>query len=207
MNKLIVKTVIITVVAFVGALALTFGALSIFCPVVLSDFFGSLGGNRAQAYFMEKEYQKSGEFDDLVKLVELLDEDKNPTDTAEYCELLLNANSSAFNDYAKKDGAVRYGSEKGAKEYFYTKYAVSELNTGDIENALFWAKKNLLASGSESLAPYEIFISKGASLGKTKLTQIKDNMNTEIKYLVTGQVKENLLEYIKLAEKIIGEIQ
>lgn len=207
LNKLIVKTVLITVIAFVGALALTFGALSIFCPRVLSDFFGSLGGESAQAYFMEREYQKSGEFHDLITLVIVLDEDKNPKDTSKYCEKLLVDSVSEFNEYLKNAGKDKFGTDKSAREYFYSKYAVSELNTGDIDNAITWAEKCVKLCGYTSSNPYVTFISKGASLGKTALTKIKDNLDNSVKYFFTGQEKQDILADVETIEKIIGEIQ
>jgi hypothetical protein len=207
LNKLIVKTVVITVIAFVGALAITFGVLSIFKPVVLSDLFASLGGERASAYFMEKEYERTGEFSDLIKLTELLDEDDNYNATAKYCEILLNDNAQKFEDYIEKDGAEKYGSKKEAKEYFYSKYAVAELNSGDITNAIKWAEKCVKVNGYTNSNPYLTFIAKGASLGKTALTQIKENMDKVLRYYFSGQERQDLLADIETIEKIIGEIQ
>ena len=147
MQKTIIKTIIITVVAFIGALAIAFGILSLCCPNFIADVADTLGANSICTYYREKQFEKSGEFDDLKKLVISLDADENSRLTSIYSFELIEENRVEFNDYCKQDGKKEFGSEKNAKEYFFDKYIISEYNQGRIDNALNLAVKCVMTEG------------------------------------------------------------
>lgn len=207
MGKLIGKTVAITVVAFIGALAITFGALALFYPGTLANFFDALGGYSASVYFKEKEYQGSGEVSDLAVLVIMLDEDKDAGKTAKYCKVLIDENLSEFNRYCSNEGKKVFGSVNATKEFFYDKYAVAEINTGDIKAAISIAANCVKICGYTASNPFRTFIyEKADELNITELDAIKEKLN-ELKnnYGSGSSTYDAVVTDIENLNTIIGE--
>lgn len=207
MGKLIGKTVAITVVAFIGALAITFGVLALFCPGTLANFFGALGGYSASVYFKEKEYAKTGEVSDLAELVIMLDEDKDAGKTAKYCKMLIDENLSEFNVYCSEEGKKGFGSVSAAKEFFYDKYAVAEINTGDITAAIDVAANCVKICGYTASNPFRTFIyEKADELNVTELNAVKEKLNDLKDNYGSGSVTYNaVVTDIENLNTIIGE--
>ncbi len=178
MRKLVVKTVLLTVGAFICVLAIIFGALSLACPNKLAGAFDAIGSYKANVYFMQKQYEKTGEFDDLISLIKELDENKSPAKTAEYCEILFDdLYKTAFDEYCKNDGKTEYLTETNAKEFFYDKYAVAEINTGDVDSAIEIAKKCVSICGYTKTNPFRSFINMADELTPDELNKIKQGVN------------------------------
>jgi len=89
LKKLIIKTSLITLAVTLCALMITFGALALFAPKTVAGIFDGVGGYSASVFFYEKQYNKSGEIDDLAVLVDKIDEDKEPLKAEKYIETLI----------------------------------------------------------------------------------------------------------------------
>ncbi len=207
MGKLIGKTVAITMAAFIGVLAITFGVLALACPNVLAKTFSSIGAYKASVHFMESQYDKSGEYSDLVIMVKALDEKGDANRTVKFCDILINDNKTDFDNYCKGDGKLEYGSEKSAKEFFYDKYAVAELYTGDVDGALEVADTCVKACGYTETNPFRSLIyDTDAKLNVEGLNKIKTKLNS-VKYRYTAGSAERILADADLADltKIIKD--
>lgn len=68
MNKLVLKTIGITLVAILICVAIIYGVFALFFPKKMAKFYDGLGNDVLAIKFMDTAYQKSGDIDDLDKL-------------------------------------------------------------------------------------------------------------------------------------------
>jgi len=187
LQKLILKTVLITVIAFIGVIAITFGVLALCCPGVIADVAGGLGCNSVCSYFRESQYKKTESFEDLKKLVVTLDPEKDSIKTSLYSAILLDDNLEEFKAYAKEDGKSEFLTENNAIEYFFDKYALAEFNNGNVTNAINVANSCVIQSGLgvgyTETTPFRTLI-----YGKTESLTISD----------IDEIREQLSRYLLL---------
>ena len=69
MNKLVLKTAIVTVCSLLALFVLVTGALCLFAPSAMVKVTSSLGWDNAALYFSEKQYVKTGAESDLEDLL------------------------------------------------------------------------------------------------------------------------------------------
>ena len=84
MKKLILKTALITLAVFIAAVAGAYLMTALFAPVTLAEFYGKAGNYSLTVKYCERQYNKTGDFDDLVKLCSVLDEKRDSERVKKY---------------------------------------------------------------------------------------------------------------------------
>ncbi len=185
MGKLIGKTIAVTLAAFIGVLALVFGILALACPKVIGNAFSALGSYPASVYFYERQFEKTGDMNDLVVLVKTLDEENDAKRTASYCKIMIDERSADFTTYYTNKGQSSVELGTAEREYFYVKYALAELNLGDFNSAMdvayAFVKDSTFYGGYTQSNPYRVIIyEKGEGLTVTQLESIATKIATLI---------------------------
>lgn len=143
MNKLVLKTVLFTLLAIAGVLCVTFFALFLFSPKTLGSVSKSLGNEKAAVFFYEKQYEKTDSAEDLAAVIDLYDSEKDAETVFSLSEeLVKKADFQSFCE-RKDDGA------SGIKtaEFYYAKYAVSAYLFKGGETSAEICKEGVLLSG------------------------------------------------------------
>jgi len=126
LKKLVIKTVLITVAALIGAMALTFGAMAIFAPRSVAGFFDGVGNYSASVFFYEKEYEKTDDIEDLVVIIgKALANDDNEKAEKYTKELLEREDFSSYCLECDKD--LKQG-EMTTEEYYNVLYKIVKAN-------------------------------------------------------------------------------
>lgn len=154
MNKLVIKTILITLACAVGALAVVFGALCIFAPVTVAGFFDDVGNYSASVFFYEKQYDKTGDIDDLDVLVLKAYGNSDTVRAEEYLEEMIEHED--FEEFCS--GAN--GANMSDKEYYYGYYALSIAKNGKIDKAISVSKDFVSENGYTKFNPLRTLVSE-----------------------------------------------
>ena len=128
MKKLVFKTAAITLAVIILLAALTAGALALFAPLSLARFFEGAGNGSAATVFYIRQYERSGDFNDLAVLCDKIDEHAKPDKAEKY--LAEFTGSNGFSDYCAEYDR-NYGGSFSAREMFRGRYVVAVyLNSG-----------------------------------------------------------------------------
>ena len=161
MKKLVLKTIAVTVAAIIALTAAIYLTLALFFPKTLAGAWKDVGSYSLSAKYYERQYDKSGDTEDLATLCVNLDEKADSARTAKYLKILTEdekfSERCAFED---KQGGFKYT----AYEYYYGKYAVAEFYANKIDAAITVAKKAVSAGYTEHNAFYVL-------LGEETLTK------------------------------------
>ncbi len=177
MNKVILKTIIITVCAFIGALCIAFGSMCLFAPGTVATVFENTGSYSASVFFMEKQYEKDGSLNSLCRLVKALDEYNDSNRTSKYGKILTDQRASEFEYYCETVGKIEFGEKKYCIEYFYTKYAVAEMLNENTAEAISVADECVSKCGYTATNPYKAFIYElNGKISKSKLESVKTSL-------------------------------
>lgn len=141
MNKLILKTASVTVVVLLVACLLTYGALAIFSPLTLSDFYFEAGLSDTSLKYAVRAYEKDDSTENLVKVIDRAIEVDDKNIVAEYCEKLFERDS--FMD-------------KGKLTFYKSKYCIALYKSGKsdvaLEKAVEFSRGYLIGNPLEGLA-------------------------------------------------------
>jgi len=202
LKKLIIKTSLITLAVTLCALMITFGALALFAPKTVAGIFDGVGGYSASVFFYEKQYNKSGEIDDLAVLVDKIDEDKEPLKAEKYIETLISREDFATycEEQDKSKPAIK------TKEYYYGNYVLVLIENGRFDKALEVCNEQAHGSGKYTKDnPYRVIISEVAGeLSLDNLKTLRNKLNYE-KYYQTGELLELLKSDINELDAIIEQ--
>ncbi len=161
LKKLVIKTALITLASLLGAVILTYCALLIFAPKVLGNFFDGAGGYSASVFFYEKQYEKTGDIQDLNTLVLKLDIDDDKILAEKYYEkMVLHEDFDSFCQAQDQNN----GSTK-ASDYYIGNYCLLLARNGKFDQALTLATE-CLKDGYSQLEPVRALIYKYINYGK-----------------------------------------
>ncbi len=73
----------------IGAVIIAFGAFAMFAPGRVASFFDGVGGYSASVFFYERQYEKTGDFSDLVVLVDKLDDQADKYTAEKYLKIFI----------------------------------------------------------------------------------------------------------------------
>ena len=160
MKKLVIKTICFTLGGIILLLGLLYGALAIFSPKTLANFFDGVGFERLALKNYEREYNKTEEILDLYELVVKLDEEDN----AEKCEkyslaLISSENFDAL--CALLDGE---NASVTTKEFVSSKYALSLFYGNKFSDSINFAKEYFDVNGYTSFSPFRVLVSEGKDI-------------------------------------------
>ncbi|MCQ2398918.1 MAG: hypothetical protein MJ072_00235 [Clostridia bacterium] len=122
MNKLIVKTVVATIISIVVVCGLVFGALTLFAPASIAELAWKSGWNSLAVSYSEMQYKKTGSLEDLDVLLNR--SVGNNGVTVKYSPEMID--NEGFTEFAKdkKAGTLDY------KSYVIGNYLIALVLTG-----------------------------------------------------------------------------
>ena len=88
MNKLIVKTALITLAVLLAVSSMIYLCFALFAPSKMSEFYDGLGSGELSLHYAERAYEKSGEEGDLLIVVRravAAKIPKKPQNTVPFC--------------------------------------------------------------------------------------------------------------------------
>lgn len=174
MKKLVIKTSLITLASVVCALIIAFGSVALFAPGVVGGLFDGVGNYSATVFFYEKQYQKTGDIDDLNRLVSKINivKDSGRAETY-YSKIITHKDFVAF--CGNIDGA---GREPSAKDYYYSCYSLSLAENGKIDKAIDFAKDYVQENGYTENNPFRTIVYDYAHKATdVELNKLKEQIN------------------------------
>ncbi len=188
MRKLVLKTVLFTLLGVISTLAVLFGIFALFFPKNLASVADQMGNYGVSVFYYEKAYEKSGNTTDLYDLVVNLDEQVDSQKSFKYSGELLK--KSDFNVLEK-------GETPTTKEFISAKYAISAFLSNESYTAITFCENFVLSNGYGEFNPFTVSISqvlnklsKGtANLVMQKLETLKTEVNaSEELALINGDI-------------------
>ncbi len=184
MKRLIVKTTLITLACFMGALVITFSALCLFAPATIAGFFDDVGNYSASVFFYEKQCDKSGDIKDLEKLFVKVNDNKDYANTEKFAKKIID--HADFENYTIED-----------KEYYYGYLVLSLARNGKFDMAIENGETFVEKYGYTEFNPLRVLITD----------YIEDNMaekKEQLKEAITGTT--NVDSLTQLAFKTVDLI-
>ena len=199
MTKLVLKTVVITLIAVLGACSVIFGSLVLFAPVTVADFASGMGMYKTAIYCYEKQYGKSDNIDDLAVLILKIDEQKDSEKSEKYLEIMCNRVDYA--EYCNVSDSNIGGAQVSLDEFYRGKYAVALVKNGKFEIAINVAKGYASEKGYTNFNPFSVII---AELGRQLTAEQLGTLRTEINAYVNGAQGTIAQEDIMQIEQLLG---
>ncbi len=195
MKNLVIKTVFITLASLFGLLLLVFGALALFSPVTLAEVFDVTGSYSGSILFYEKQYDKTGDIEDLAVLSIKINQEVDAELAEKYLEKLVNHEN--FEQFcASEDGGVLSN-----KQFYVGKYALALVKNGKLDKALTVAEDFVNQNGYTGFNPYSvILVEKGKGLTAQQLNAIKAKIQS-----YSGADKENATADIEYIDNLISQ--
>lgn len=134
MKKLIIKTVLITLLSVFAVLLVLVTGMTILAPKTMSNVFYSMGNKHTALWYAELQYQKFGNYGDLENVVVLSNECSDYKRTAKYSKKLIE-NSNFTTLCAEKDASGNYG--MSYFNYIHGNLAVALYKTGVASTEIF----------------------------------------------------------------------
>ena len=174
-TKLVLKTVAITMASVIGACLVVFGALTLFTPATLARFFDGMGMEKSAVSFYEKQYNKTGDVNDLSVLVMKIDGKNDSARAEKYLAVLVLHDD--FESYCAFQDSAQNAS-LSTKEYYSGQYAVILCRNAKVSEALNFAKNFVTENGYTTFNPYSVMLTEvGASLGQDNLGKIRADIS------------------------------
>lgn len=183
MKRLVIKTSLITLASFIGALVITFSALCLFAPATLAGFFDDVGSYSASVFFYEKQCDMSGDIKDLEKLFVKVNENKDYANIEKFAKKIIEHKD--FKNYSIED-----------KEYYYGYYALSLAKNGKFDNAIDSGKAFVEKYTYTEFNPLRVLITDYI---KEDMVEEKEKLRTAIIETNNVEVLQNIFKVTDLA--------
>ena len=162
MKKLVIKTTCITLASLIVAFAIFFGAASLFAPGWVGGIFDGVGNYSASVFFYEKQYEKTGDIDDLNTLVLKIDIKNDSSRASKYFGKMVEHQD--FEEFCNsQDG----GSDISAEEYYFGCYVLALAYNGKLDDAIDKAKDFVGNTYTEN-NPFRLLVADYAVYAKAK---------------------------------------
>ena len=184
MNKLILKTALITLSAIIGILAIICLILGIWFPLTFAKFFENTGSNNASFYFYEKTYSKTNDINDTYFLLNKAIEFKIDKKVVYYYENL--------SKYSRYDEFIK----------FINKNNFSQENSVAINSILTNEDNRLKTRYVSSLAKIDLDKAYNFAIDDLFNTQVIEG-NINLNFVISGLYKyidENNIKYFEQQE-------
>lgn len=179
MKNLVLKTVAITVAAIIALIAVAYLILALAFPKTLADGYDAIGSYSLSVKYYEKQYNKSGDIDDLAALCVKTDVKSDASRAAAYlAELTEREDFSAYCAREDENG----GFKMTAYEFYYGRYTVATFYASGVAAAITVAEKAVSAGYTENDAFYVLLLDAdtlSASDGiavKAAITDVKSRL-------------------------------
>ena len=151
MKNLVIKTIIITLISFIVAIALAFAVLFFSAPGFLGKIFDGAGFDSASVFFYEKQYNNTKSIDDLNTLVLKIDLDDNSEMAEKYYKLILE--HSDFDSLVEKQSIENNVSS----DFYASQYTLALAKNNKLSSAVEYAKDYCGNSYSQN-NPFRVLI-------------------------------------------------
>ena len=153
MKKLVVKTAIITLASLICTLLIAFGALAVCAPNYLGRVFDGTGNHSVAVFFYEKQFEKTGNVDDLNTLVLKLDVKGDSQKAEKYYKKIIEHSDfeSLCQSQNSQNGLI------GAKDFYVGQYVLSLAYNGKFDEAVAYSKDYIGASYQKH-NPFQVLI-------------------------------------------------
>lgn len=179
MKKLVVKTIIITLVSVLGAFAITVGALCLFSPATCASFFDGVGNYSASVFFYEKHYDKTGDITVLDTLYIKSYQAEDYERAEKYLFTLI-----SHDDFESHCDESADSETLSDKEYYYSSYALVLAKNGNESQAISTSETFVNGNGYTKYNPFRALVNE-YKLDATLSATLKDKIET-IKGGLTG---------------------
>lgn len=180
MKKLIVRTIITTILLIIAVGMVAYAVVGVVSPKTLYNFYSKTGSYSLSVRYAEKQYKKTSDFDDLKILCDTLDEKKSASKTVEYLEKFLT--DANFEDFSKSSSTST--TKMGTAEYYSGKLVIAIYVDSGIANAISKAEQIVK---NRSYTEYNPFYQLILDCGESFSAEDKNAMSNKISTL-----KENL---------------
>lgn len=197
MKKLVIKTVFITVISILIACIAVMSAFCIFKPRVIAQMFDNFGKYEATRYFYQKQYEKTGEIDDLLMLIDNAYEvQDNVTLRNSLGQLIVD---DEFKAYCTKQNSTIGPSSMKTEEYYASWYAEMLYLTGDFNYAIAFSNSYVLKNdgsvdmGYTKFNPFRTLVDIKAELSQEQVSMLKQAIQ-EIQVSITDVTELSYIE-------------
>ena len=153
MKKLVVKTAIITLASLICTLLIAFGALAVCAPNYLGRVFDGTGNHSVAVFFYEKQFEKTGNIDDLNTLVLKLDVKGDSQKAEKYYKKIIE--HSKFENLCQRQDSQNNSLK--AEDFYVGQYVLSLAYNGKFEKAVDYSKDYIGASYQKN-NPFQVLI-------------------------------------------------
>lgn len=186
MTKLVLKTILKTLLCVVILGALIYGVLALFFPSTLASGFNMLGNYNLSVKYYQKTYEKSGDYDDLVVLCDRVDEEKDSARAEKYLKILTGDKN--FEVYFETFDQLQNTQIVFTSIDFYTgKHVLATYNAQGLDKALSLASDYVDRYGYNKFSPYGFLIS--SYLDKMSDGD-KQKIKTELSAILASDIPE-----------------
>ena len=181
MGRVIVKTVVLTLMSFFAVFFLGYGSFAVSSPKSLAKAWSNMGNYDLSIKYYEKQYEKSENISDLTVLCDKLNEKEDSARSVKYLELLTQ--DEGFAAFCTEQD-VSGGYDFTAYEFYYGKYASAICFNSGINDAVSVAKKSVQSGGYTKYNAFYILLgvetltaADGAVI-KDVITQLEPGLST-----------------------------
>lgn len=180
MKNLVIKTACITlagVIALVTIIYFIFGAVA---PKSLANFYSHIGSYSLSIKYLEKNYLKTLDDNDLVELCFVVDEQKSASIGKKYLTILVG--SENFYNLCSREPEHSYSIADA--DYMVGKLALCYYYEGGLNSAISYSKLWVKNHGYTKASPFYILMMNNLSLDSLKtieseLIQLENSYNGE----------------------------
>lgn len=142
MRKVLLRTILTSLLGIITALVLVWGIISLAVPRVFVEPAHKMGLNKVSAWYATNSYIRTKDMNDLYTAVLYSAEGKNDEEVIRYGTIMINRDG--FAEYCKEqeetDKLLNY---KSTKQYIFSCIAISYYNLGEDATAVKTALKDL----------------------------------------------------------------
>lgn len=192
MNKLILRTTLITTGIFVAIVCVLYGIFALFFPVNIAGFLDDLGLKDASVSFYELQYENTGDINDLGVLCVKVDEEEDSLRAKKYLTILTEHQS--YSEYLERFDEKSTGSIMG-REFFNGKLGVAIKKVDGVEAFITFAKDSVKDGYEEfncfriALSTKGLFTSEELGLVKTALLEIEPTLSENEKAILSRDLE------------------
>ena len=189
MKKLILKTAALTAACLVALVLALYLCFAVFSPKTLADFWSGMGNYPLSVTFYQKQYDKTGDLNDLLRLCDALNERTDAKNSVKALkELTQKEEFNSLNDKKDEYDFTSY-------EFYYGKYTVACFYDGGIDVAITVAKQ-AVQKGYPHYNAFYVLLCEDDALSKTDgekiaaaIEGLSDGLSESEKVFATEDIK------------------
>ncbi len=206
MKKLVIKTIFITVAVILALCITVMSAFCVFKPKVIAKMFDFLDNYNATQYFYQRQYEKTGDINELFVLIDNAYEEQDIVGLRNYVGALISHND--FKAYCQDQNTGLEPHDMQTEEYYASFYAELIFMTDGFIKAVQFSRTYVVrADGSVYMGytqfnPFRTLVEKKAELSHEQKQELIDQL-LNIKNKITDSAQlDYILEDIEYINKL-----